>query len=244
MVDGEIIKGKRVRELIQTARDGKTLVNMQLARQSFERLTVFTDVAKVRRRWVVRVDMPNGFKQFISDLDAHSFTFSFQGSDAVEYSFAASGGVADGKKGLRFPLPETLVRLQRRSNFRMETPVGTTLQFTLGDQPGALDLINISIGGTLGILAKPRKIDPQDHPLKTNDVLTNLKIILPPDRDGETQQVSVQRAVVRRIEHDADRQIFRYAVEFQRMAPADERILVQFVFQLQRRFLRRNIDSA
>jgi len=242
MAELDTLTGKRVIGLLRTAKEQNVLLTIQLPGHSFEGLTVITEIAKFRRRWVLLIDPPKGFDRFASGLPALKAQFSFRGPDLVEYQFTSSEMDMDGKT-LRVPVPDMLERLQRRTNFRMETPTGTTLRFTKGHETGALELINISVRGTLGVLAKPRKVDLKTLPLKVGDNLSELSIVLPARIDGDTPRVAVKRAVVRRTEHDPDRNIIRYALEFLHMTPADERLLVQFVYQLQRRFLRRNVTA-
>jgi c-di-GMP-binding flagellar brake protein YcgR len=134
-------------------------------------------------------------------------------------------------------------RQQRRSDFRMETPPETILQFETRDKTVVLDLINISLSGTLGALAKTRKSDRGSPILKAGDILTHLQIVLPADENEETARVEVKRAAVRRMEYDSGRDITRYGIEFLSLNSADRRALVQFIYQLQRQFLRRNIGT-
>ena len=239
MAETEAVTGQRVVELLQFASKQNALLTMRVASQKFEGLTVITKVVKVRRQWMMYIDPPKGFAAFADGLGGQAVEFSFRGPDLVEYSFAVSDGGDDGSL-LRFPVPNQLERQQRRSDFRMETPPGTILEFTKADVQGSLDLINISISGILGLLAEPRKAGVRSAPLKVGDILTELRIFLPMGQDGESHHVKVKRAVVRRTEQDSQRRILRYAMEFLHVTPAEERKLVQFVYQLQRRFLRRS----
>ncbi|MGB5984996.1 MAG: PilZ domain-containing protein [Desulfobacterales bacterium] len=238
MAESDTVTGQRVVEILHHAQEHRALLTVRVAGHAFEGLTMITDISKLRLRWVMRIDPPKGFERFTENLTSRTLRFGFRGPDLVEYAFTVSGGVADGPT-LRFPLPEELERQQRRSNFRMETPPGTLLQFTYQSQQLSLELINISLSGTLGVLARPRKIDGNTPWLKVGDALTGLRILLPAGADSNPPQVVVKRATVRRAEHDAEHAILRYALEFLHLSPTDERVLVHFVYQLQRRYLQR-----
>jgi c-di-GMP-binding flagellar brake protein YcgR len=49
----------------------------------------------------------------------------------------------------------------------------------------------------------------------------------------------VEKAIIRRAEHDPEKQIDIYAFEFESIDKDQEKMLIEFIFNLQRSFLRR-----
>ena len=112
MAELDTIRGKRVIGLLRTAQEQNVLLTMQLVGRSYEGLTVITEIAKLRRRWMLWIDPPKGFDRFVSGLPALKARFSFRGPDLVEYRFTSSGLSMDGKT-LRVQAPDEGIRLQR-----------------------------------------------------------------------------------------------------------------------------------
>jgi len=149
--------------------------------------------------------------------------------DAIKVQFAASGQKVttfEGKPAFSVPLPEDVLRLQRRDAFRVRPPMSkpATCRLPLGQasrQFEALRVLDISIGG-LAVLTYPEKID-----LSAGMTVEGCQLDLPGVGGAS---VSLR---VRHVEPvPRDKKARRCRCEFVNMAPAMQLMLARYVNQL------------
>ena len=240
MEDRSQLQGDRVNQILEELKASNTLIKLRLRGvEGYERLTMINDIRTDDGGTFLVLDPPRGFESAVSQSPRWRLQFTFTGQDKLEYNFNTQGGrVEDG--GIWVPLPETMHRVQRRRHYRTETPPGTSLAIRIDGKPLALDLINVSLGGSLGIIRRSRLKELTYEPvLKEGDHLFNLAIACPAGQDAEPSQVTIKKAVVRRVELDSAQYRHRYALEFLEISPADQRTLTAFIYRLQREFLRK-----
>ncbi len=109
---------------------------------------------------------------------SHHIIFATR-QDKVRIQFAASGAQMvhyEAGPALRIAMPHTLLKLQRRDYYRVETPRGKPVTMTLNHpQVGHLQatLMDISVGG-VGLTNLPA-----DAQLTTSQVFHNCRLVLP-----------------------------------------------------------------
>lgn len=238
MVDPGKIQGKKISELFEQLIASKTIISLRVVGSDFERLTCVVAVKEDPFGTQLIVDFPDGFKEAIAKFSTWRLNFSFNGQDRLEYVFSTLGGEYC-PQGLRLPFPEFIERLQRRKNFRMIAPVGARMLITTPIMKGFINLINISLGGAYGVLGKHNLKNAHGSILTAKQSLEKIGIIFPADSEIAEQVVVIKRGEVRRVEHDLGRNRYKYAFEFMEIEPDQLRNLTQYIYHLQRQFLKR-----
>ena len=75
--------------------------------------------------------------------------------------------------------------------------------------------------------------------MKSSSVLTGAASFFPEDHEQTEQIVVINETKVRRIDHDIENQLYKYAFEFIDIDPAQKRKLTQCIYHIQRQFLLR-----
>lgn len=238
MSDPGKIEGPKLLDLFGYLMEKRVIISMHLVGSEFERLTCVNGIQEdAERNWLL-VDLPEGFDAAASKTEPWQVRFNFNGPDQLEYIFSTRGGqIRD--HHLKLPFPEYAQRLQRRKNFRMQTPAGTKLLLKLDKTTAVLGLINISLGGALGALIKHNRKDLKGSLLSMDQRIVNAGIFVPADSDFEEELILIKRSQVRRIEHDMERNIYRYAFEFIEIDTNENKKLTQAIYHFQRQFLKR-----
>jgi c-di-GMP-binding flagellar brake protein YcgR len=233
------IEGKRIFELFEYLLKKRVIVSIQIAGADYERLTCAIALKEdATGKWLL-VDRPDGFQAAAAEKDPLILKFSFNGPDQLEYVFVTSEARIAGRE-LKIPFPPCVERVQRRKDFRMEAPPGARMHVALNDGIKAvLGLINISIDGALGALIKHNFKGLKGSLLAENQFIVGGSIIVP-GHGVPPQPIMMKQSEIRRIEHQKEKNIYRYAVQFIEMDPAEKRKLTQTVYHLQRQFLKRH----
>jgi len=233
------IQGDRQRELFEALRDAQTLITLRLrgATERFERLTLITGVRQDKQTPELLVDSPRGFEHASAALAPWKIIFTFRGTDQLEYTFETRGGRIEGKD-LVLPFPEVVERLQRRRHFRVDAPPGTRLTFTRKAQPHSMEVINVSLGGALGVIIRGNKTTDGSPGFRMNQRLSRITLTCP-NSDQAPDTITIPKAVVRRVERDQASQRHRYGIEFDGTTPDQLRKLTEFIYRIQRELLRR-----
>jgi hypothetical protein len=236
---GKIHDKRRLLNLFEYLLKERVIISVHIVGTDFDRLTCVNAVKEDSSGNWLLIDLPDGFRAAAGKIGTLDLRFNFNGPDQLEYIFATSGGHIAGHD-LILPFPERVDRVQRRKNFRMETPSGTKMLLALDDDVKAvLGLINISIGGALGALIKHNCKGLQGSLLAVNQTILGGAIIVPADVDRPQQLILIKKSEVRRIEHQKERNIYRYAVQFIEVEPTEMKKLTQAIYHFQREFLKK-----
>lgn len=238
MVDPAKLQEQRVFELFSYLIEKRVIISLQVVDADFERLTCVTQIRREADGPWLQIDMPEGFQAVVAKQATMNLRFNFNGPDQLEYIFTTRGGFVKGRD-LHLPFPEYVERVQRRKNFRMPTPIGTKMMFRTERGPAVLGVINISLGGIFGALVKPAAKDLNGSLLAMGQAIQHAGIIVPADSDSEELIIIINKMEVRRIEHDPERNIYRYAFEFKDILPNENKKLTQAIYHFQRVFLQR-----
>jgi hypothetical protein len=238
MTGAEKIQGKKLVRLMEQVQREKIMLSMRLVGQNYERLTMVTRIPKNEKASFFAIDPPRDFRNTVSKLDTWEIYFNFNGPDNLEYIFTTSGGKFYDNE-IQINLPDYIERLQRRRYFRLSVPAGTKLFFESDQVQREINLINISMRGTLGLLKTFNEKDQKKPILKKEDYLKDIKIIFPSDTEDNKREVNVNKTIIRRAEHDPQKNMDLYAFEFVSINRDQERRLIQIIFNLQRLFLQK-----
>ena len=232
------VQGAKLTELFNELIAKKIIISMNVVGAGFDRLTCITGTAMDDGGHHLVVDPPDDFKEAAAAQDLWHLRFNFNGPDQLEYIFSTRGGELV-EEGLKIPFPEYVERLQRRRNFRVDAFTGTCMHFQLKKIKGVLDVINISLGGTYGVLVKHNFKFMRGSVLKMDQQVHDINLVFPGDDDDPEATIYVKQAEVKRVEHDQDRGYYRYAFEFKKMDKEERQRLTQIIYGLQRKYLQR-----
>jgi PilZ domain len=231
------LQGTKLVTLFNELIERKVIISIHVVGTGFERLTCIAAIQCDGADNYLLVDRPDGFSQSAGQAEAWNLRFNFNGLDQLEYVFSTRGGEICGDN-LKVPFPEFVERLQRRKDFRILTVPGTKLVFADNKVKGVVDLINISLGGAFGLLLKYKPKRLGSSPLALDQRLYKIGLIFPADKEISEQMVVVNKVEVRRIEHDKERKLYKFAFEFMDMDKDQKQKLTQAIYHIQRQFLR------
>jgi c-di-GMP-binding flagellar brake protein YcgR len=100
-------------------------------------------------------------------------------------------------------------------------------------------MINVSEGGVYGVLVKHNFKFMRGSVLKMEQMVYDVRMIFPGDEDQPDETICVRKAEVKRVERDQDRGYYRYAFQFKDMEKEEQHRLIQVIYALQRKYLRR-----
>ena len=237
MNDPGKVQGERLIALFNDLIEKRVIISIHVVGTGFERLTCITSIEQDSSGNYLLIDRPDGFSESVGGNEPWSLSFNFNGPDRLEYIFSTRGGELCGPN-LKVPVPEFVERLQRRKDFRILTVPGTKLLFAAEKFKGVIDLINISLGGAFGVL---RKHKPKPHGgslLVVDQRLYKVGLIFPLDKEVDQRLVVINKAEVRRIEHDPERRLYKYAFEFMEVDKEQKQKLTQAIYHIQRQYLK------
>ena len=232
------IEGRKLVELFNTLIEKRVIISMHLTGTDFERLTCLVGIQAHASGYSLRIDLPEGMRAAAAKTDAVTLRFNFNGPDRLEYVFSTEG-IKFNHRELVTPFPEYVDRIQRRKDFRMQTPSGTRLLIKHDKIHAILNLINISLGGAFAVMKKHNLKNVNEPIFALDESVTNARIIVPEGTDRKEMVIIIQTAIVRRIERDRQSKRFRYAFEFKDMDAREKHKLTQSIYYFQRLFLQR-----
>jgi c-di-GMP-binding flagellar brake protein YcgR len=236
MANVEKIQGEEILQLLKEIRQDKTLLKMHLPGAEFERLTIILDIRKRKRTPYVLLDYPEGLGEAVEALADRRIRFEFTGRDQIRYVFEVDG--AEYSQGeIWIKLPTVIDRYQRRKLFRLEAPPGTRLSFRFNGTLYELLGINVSLGGSLGALARLNGTMEKDLETYCPKTLENVELGFPVS-EGHSR-VKVEHCRIIRQEKNPLTQKYEFALEFTGMTEAEEKKFTEIFYKLQRDFLRK-----
>jgi c-di-GMP-binding flagellar brake protein YcgR len=227
------ISEKQIREILKQLEKNRTILTLNLLGKDYERLTIVTGLKKIKDIPYFIIDYPHEFKEKAAEGSNDRIVFEFIGLDKIQYKFRTTAAGMT-KNGILVKFPEYIERMQRRKYFRITPPLRTKLLFPWNMQRWALNVINLSVGGVLITQEKrPDKISE----LNTGDYLSNLLMVCP--EKGFKLKVIIEKAVIKRVEHDSETDQTHYGLQFINMDQKESNKLNTFIYSYQREVLRR-----
>ncbi len=131
-------------------------------------------------------------------------------------------------------------RFQRRKLFRLEAPHGTRLFFNVNDIRYKLLVIDVSLGGTLGVLASLTAQMKQELKPYTSNLLENAELLFPSkDHKKPGSIVKIKYYQIIRQDRNPVTDKFECAIEFKEVNEAEQKKLTDLFYKWQRDYLRK-----
>jgi hypothetical protein len=238
MGDAVKVEGQKLVELFKEMVEKRVIISMHVMGAGIDRLTCITGLEDSPEEKHLFIDPPDDFKEAAAKKNLWHLRFNFNGPDHLEYLFSTRGGSLS-KQGLKVPFPRYVERLQRRRHFRVDTLTGSEMHFRMKKVEGIIHLINISEGGAYGVLVKHNFKFMRGSVLKKEQQVHDVRMLFPGDEETADETVHVKWAEVIRVEHDKERGFYRYAFKFKEMKKEEQDRLIQVIYALQRKYLRR-----
>ncbi len=231
------MKKEVIDKALTDLRRRQKLIKMQMTREDFECLTIITGVRSEMGVDYFVIDYPADFED-VSDGSEQNVLFEFTDPEKQHFVFETS--LREKEKGeIWVRHPTRMERLQRRKNFRIEVPGGTCIRVRNGSASFERQVLDVSLGGTLVIIALEKR-DRQTMPgLDVGNELMNLELVFPFDKGD--QIVRVQKATVVRLEEEEALGQHQCAIEFTNIRMGDEKSLTEIIYKVQRQFLRERL---
>jgi c-di-GMP-binding flagellar brake protein YcgR len=241
MANIDKIRGSSVLKLFRRLQQDVIPLKMHLMSGEYERLTHIAEVRKWKKAHYFLIEYHENFRRAADGLGDPRLRFEFSGKDNINYNFE-TGFDQISQKMIWARLPEIVNRYQRRGHFRLEAPHGTRLCSKINDQPYDLLVINISLGGTLGVLSTLTIKMERELREKSPEILKNVELIFPYDNDNEDSEdskVNIKHCKVIRQRRNPATQRYEFAIEFKEMTEDQQKKLTTLFYQWQREYLKK-----
>jgi c-di-GMP-binding flagellar brake protein YcgR len=238
MAESEKIKGIAVTQIFEELLHRKTLLKLLLVDTEYEHLTLITALVNRKTGPHFIIDAPAGFEQAAAKIDPWSIRFEFTGKDRIEYAFTTIGGeIADSQ--IYVKLPKEVERKQRRQLFRLRAPAGTKLCLTRHAARHEMEVINISIGGSLAALVQTNSQMPEYQPFADKNILNNVELVFP--SEILRQPIRIKTVLKKRMKKNPTTARCEVALEFYEISKKEKERLTRLIYQLQRQYLRQRL---
>jgi c-di-GMP-binding flagellar brake protein YcgR len=239
MANIEKIQGDAILQLFKELQREKIPLKVRLTNGTYEHLSYLKEIRKRLRTQYFLIDYNDEFQKATENLDEWHLRIEFTGPDGILYAFQTSDNdLSRGMIWIKFP--QTVHRYQRRSLFRLEAPHGTRLYFNINEIPYKLLVINVSLGGTLGVLVSMNKQMEQALQLHKPTVLENVVLKFPSrDDPDDDSTVNIKRCLIIRQARNLQTQKFECAMEFKEISEREQKKLTELFYQWQRDYLRK-----
>ena len=238
MVHFEKITGSAVTRLFEALIQHKIPLKLSLLDTDYESQTQVIKLTDRKKTPHLVMATPKDFAKTIANADGCQIHLEFTGIDRIKYAFTTNDGeIRDQQMYLK--LPQELERKQRRELFRLDAPAGTRLFFLTGANRLELQVMNISIGGTLAALVQSITDNHENAPFAVDQMLEDVVLEFP----AEILQRPVQiRAVqIKRIERNAETKSVEMGLEFRKISTGEQKRLTDLIYELQRQYLRHRL---
>ena len=235
----ENIQGDAILQLFKELQHKKIPFQVKLTNGDYEHLSHLKEIRKRLRTHYFLIEYDDDFQKATENLEDWLLNIEFTGEDGIMYEFQTKDSdVSRGMIWIKFP--KTVYRYQRRSLFRLEAPHGTRLYFDVNDIRYKLLVINVSLGGTLGVLVSLTKQMEQELKLKKPLVIENVELVFPSKgEDGDESKVTIKSCQIIRQERNSQTKKFECAMEFKEITETEQKKLTELFYQWQRDYLRK-----
>ena len=235
----EKIEGPRILGLFEELQQEGTPLKVNLFDSEYEHLSRVVDIQTQKKNTYFLIQYGHDFESILfNSRSCQTIGFEFTGNDGVKYLFRThSSRVISGRIWLK--LPRVVERKQRRKQFRISVPAGSKLIFKQNSKRYELEIVDISVGGSLAILGGPPNRVIHDQNLLRIKHLQDVELIFPPE--SENMPVIVHDCEIKRLGRNPVTNQYEYGLEFQHMDKTNIKRLNQLVYRFQREFLRKRL---
>lgn len=235
----EEIRGDAILPLFQELQQKKIPLKVKLTSGDYEHLSHLKEIRKRLRTHYFLIEYNEDFQEATEKLEDLRLQIEFTGSDGILYVFQTKDRDIS-REMIWLKFPETVHRYQRRSLFRLEAPHGTRLYFDVNKNRYKLLVINVSLGGTLGVLVSLTKQMEQELKLKKPRILENAELVFPSkDQNDDASKVHIKMCQIIRQERNPQTKKYECAIEFMEMTETEQKKLTELFYQWQRDYLRK-----
>ena len=234
------ISGNKVLEALQYLKDKKVLIKIAVKGSAFENVSLLTDLDAEGTNPRFCIDPPDGMRDALQLKKKSTLYCEFNGEDKVLYHFSLP--IEDWHGDFWFPLPSQIERIQRRRNFRLEAPMGTTLTLRQLEPPVRLLVLDFSLGGLLCMVESLKDGKGKRRVLYRGRTLNNLELVFDGD-DEAPVLIRILRARIVRTGRNPNNNHEQYAFEFIAFDKAEEKKLTGVLYSIQRKILRQRRQS-
>lgn len=235
----ELIEGDAVLQLFKELQQKRTPLRVKLTDSDYEHLSHLKQIRKRLRTHYFLIEYNEDFKAAVENLEELQLNIEFTGEDGILYAFhTQDSDVSRDMIWLKFP--ESVHRYQRRSLFRLEAPHGTRLFFEINAMRYKLLVINVSLGGTMGVLVSLTKQMEQELKLKEPSILENVELVFPSKDDNDDDaKVSIKKCQIIRQERNPQTKKYECAMAFKEIIETEQKKLTELFYRWQRDYLRK-----
>ena len=238
MAESEKIKGAAIPKLFEELLHHKTLLKLTVFDTDYEHPTLITALVNRNKGPHFAIDTPEGFEQATAEIASRNLHFEFTGKDHVKYTFRCIGGKIDSNR-IYIKYPREIERWQRRELFRVKAPAGTKLYLPLDTLRYELDVIDISIGGTLAALVRTSPHDLDNPPFADARILKDIELGFP--AEIMRRPIKIKAVQLKRLSKNSEKSGYEAAFEFYEISTGEQRRLTDLIYHLQRQALRQRL---
>jgi c-di-GMP-binding flagellar brake protein YcgR len=239
MADIEKIGEEGLPQLFNELQRDKIPLKIQLNENDNVHSTYITDIRKRKKALHFLAKYPPGFQTLTKDRNRPRLRFEFFDNEYIKYVFETESWEAS-RKMIWVKFPEYVHRYQRRKHFRLEAPHGTRLYFKVNDIRYKLLVINVSLGGTFGVLVSLTKQMEQELKPYTSKILENAELIFPSkDHEKVDYIVNIKLWQIKRQDRNPVTNKFECAIKFIETSEAEQKKLTDLIYKWQRDYLRK-----
>lgn len=238
MVHFEKISGSAVTSLFETLIQHKIPVKLILLDTDYEDQTRIIELTDRKKTPHLILDIPEDFEKVAANVDVWQIHFEFTGPDHINYAFTTHGAeIADQRIVVK--LPQELERKQRRELFRLDAPNDTRLYVLKGAHRLELQVMDISIGGSLAALVQTKADMPANSPFAIAQLLEDVVLEFP----AEIMQrpIQIKTVQIKRITHNSETKRYEMGLEFCKISADEQKRLTDLIYKLQRQYLRHRL---
>lgn len=232
----ENIEGDKLLVIFQQLISQKILIKVYLPSIDYESLTLITDAQNDAKQPTFRIDVPKGLQNALADTKSKNLSFEFTSSDKVIHRFNSNIESISGN-GINLFFPDFIQRHQQRDNFRVKASFDSHALVTINGQQLRMEIDNVSLGGVFCFCRNQYK------PLIVQGLeLTDLELCF--TFQNQCVNVTIQRAMIKRLESRHRPKHFGVACEFVQIRRDAKKLLVQQIYELQRAFLQNRLKMS
>jgi c-di-GMP-binding flagellar brake protein YcgR len=238
MAKSEKITGNAITRIFEELIGFKTLLRINLLNTDYKKLTRITALTERNNAPHFIIDTPEAFEHAAARAAQWHIRCEFTGRDHIEYGFTTIGGEIHGNRTF-IKMPRVVWRNQRRKLFRINAPAGTRLCLKFDRLRSELEVINLSIGGSLAALVHTNS-DIKESPLfadnyffRDAELIFPAEIMHPPIKIGAIQ--------IKRTKMNRETKRYEVALEFYEIDKNERQKLTDLVYRLQRQHLRKRL---
>jgi len=235
----EKVQGDAILQLFKEVLEDKIPLQIKLSNGRYPHLSHLKKIRKRLKSHYFLIEYDQDFLKATEDLDDWCMNIEFIAKDGIKYAFKTSDShVSRGLIWIRFP--KSIQRYQRRSLYRLEASAGTKLYFNINKNRYKLYVVNVSLGGTLGVVVSLTNNMEQELRLIDSGVLENVELEFPSsDDEDDTPRINIKQCQIIRQERNPKTKKYECAIEFRRISVREEKKLTEQFYRWQRFYLRK-----